>query len=529
MVAVAVIVFAFSLGNQAEPAERRRSCRTRSTEAPPTRRCRASRSSTRSGRPAPAATTASRDDVASAFGRDGLQVQRSSVHRAHVDGSRDARDRDRDARRACTPGSIVIVAHRDSALAGAASDLSGTAVLLELAKVLSGETQQRSVVLASTSGSIGAAGAAQLARSAAPAGRRRDRARRHGRHALRKPVVVPWSDDARRADAAAQHRRHGAGSSRRRSRSAMTSLGGQFAASRVPARRSPSSAVRRPRRAGGAAVDLGTRVPAATRSPARPDRRVRAGGARRRSARSRRVRPCRRRRPTCWSGKVIPAWAIRLLVLALIAAGPDRHGRRARAGAPARLSLARWTLWVLAWASRSCSRRSWCSRAADWGDRHRAAGTGRRRRAHPRRPGDGDPDRPRPAIVVGGRRVVGRAPAVVGASSRGIRGRRRSGADAGRARRRHQVPDDAASPGRRGVLLVLCWSRSRSGSQNPFAAALMVVPCTVDVDRRARNCGCARRGRSCCCWPASCPGCSRPSTTRWCSGLAPRRPPGMLC
>jgi hypothetical protein len=57
-------------------------------------------------------------------------------------------------------GSIVVVAPRDgSGLAG----LSGTATLLELGHALGGETLQRTVVLASISGSQGAAGAARLA------------------------------------------------------------------------------------------------------------------------------------------------------------------------------------------------------------------------------------------------------------------------------------------------------------------------------------------------------------------------------
>ena len=74
------------------------------------------------------------------------------------------------------------------------ADLSGTAVLLELAQVLAGETQERSVVLASTSGSAGAAGATQLARrlgtpvDAVIALGDMTSAR------VREPVVVPWSD-----------------------------------------------------------------------------------------------------------------------------------------------------------------------------------------------------------------------------------------------------------------------------------------------------------------------------------------------
>ena len=57
----------------------------------------------------------------------------------------------------------MIVAHRDARGSPAAADLSGTATLLELARVLAGETLHRTIVLASTSGSQGAAGALRLA------------------------------------------------------------------------------------------------------------------------------------------------------------------------------------------------------------------------------------------------------------------------------------------------------------------------------------------------------------------------------
>lgn len=59
-------------------------------------------------------------------------------------------------------GSIVVVASRDlTGSPGAA--LSGTAVLLELARDLSGETTRHPLILVSSSGSAGAAGAAHLA------------------------------------------------------------------------------------------------------------------------------------------------------------------------------------------------------------------------------------------------------------------------------------------------------------------------------------------------------------------------------
>ncbi|MDE3131514.1 MAG: hypothetical protein KGL16_10215, partial [Acidobacteriota bacterium] len=99
-------------------------------------------------------------------------------------------------------GTIVLVSQRDSiaspaaaAHATATAELSGTAVMLDLAKALSGETLARSVMLVSTSGQIGAAGATQLARSLA--GQQLDGVIVLGDLAsrgVRSPVVVPWSD-----------------------------------------------------------------------------------------------------------------------------------------------------------------------------------------------------------------------------------------------------------------------------------------------------------------------------------------------
>ncbi len=59
---------------------------------------------------------------------------------------------------------IVVLAHRDAAGRGAAAELSGTAVLLELARVLAAGETRRTVVLVSTSGGSGGnAGAADFA------------------------------------------------------------------------------------------------------------------------------------------------------------------------------------------------------------------------------------------------------------------------------------------------------------------------------------------------------------------------------
>jgi hypothetical protein len=97
-------------------------------------------------------------------------------------------------------GSVVIIAHRDAsgssskaALSGTEAALSGTATLIELARDLEGETLHRTVVLASTSGSQGTAGAIRLAQklggpidAVIVLG---DLASSH----VRQPIIVPWA------------------------------------------------------------------------------------------------------------------------------------------------------------------------------------------------------------------------------------------------------------------------------------------------------------------------------------------------
>jgi hypothetical protein len=89
---------------------------------------------------------------------------------------------------------VVIVAHRDAVGSPALAEQSGTSVLLDLGRVLSGETLNHTIVLASTSGSTGTAGAAKLAASL---GRPVDAVLVLGDMAgtdLTRPLVVPWSD-----------------------------------------------------------------------------------------------------------------------------------------------------------------------------------------------------------------------------------------------------------------------------------------------------------------------------------------------
>jgi Peptidase family M28 len=104
------------------------------------------------------------------------------------------------------PGSIsstpiVIVAHRDAAARGSRAELSGTAVLLELARVFASRETKRTIVLVSTSGGSGGdAGASDLLSSGAASSGAQgpfDAAIVLGDLAgslARRPFVVPYSD-----------------------------------------------------------------------------------------------------------------------------------------------------------------------------------------------------------------------------------------------------------------------------------------------------------------------------------------------
>lgn len=66
-----------------------------------------------------------------------------------------------------TSGTIVVMAHRDATSSPGLADLSGTEVLLDLARLIAGQTESHTVILVSTSGSVGTAGATALAQSLA--------------------------------------------------------------------------------------------------------------------------------------------------------------------------------------------------------------------------------------------------------------------------------------------------------------------------------------------------------------------------
>ncbi|HEX2103674.1 MAG TPA: M28 family peptidase [Solirubrobacteraceae bacterium] len=91
---------------------------------------------------------------------------------------------------------LVVVAHRDAAARGARAELSGTAVMLELARVVGGGRLRRTVTFVSTSGgSGGAAGARDLARRLS--GNPVDAVLvlgDLGSARLRRPIGASWSD-----------------------------------------------------------------------------------------------------------------------------------------------------------------------------------------------------------------------------------------------------------------------------------------------------------------------------------------------
>ena len=93
--------------------------------------------------------------------KGGFAVSTRTVQAQTIDGKRTLTTV--IAQRSGTTGEapIVILAHRDAAGRGAEAELSGTAALLELARVLAAGESQRAIVLVSTSGGSGGNGGAE--------------------------------------------------------------------------------------------------------------------------------------------------------------------------------------------------------------------------------------------------------------------------------------------------------------------------------------------------------------------------------
>jgi hypothetical protein len=348
-VALAVIVLAFSLGDQQGPLT--------TTLAPEAfngghayaamNRVAKRFPHRRPGTPADQAIAAQVGTVLSA---DGFSVSRTEVRAQTADGWRTLTNVV-GVRPGLTSGAIVVVAHRDALGSPAVAEASGTAVLEELAHVLAGETHQRSVVLASTSGSTGAAGAAALARSL-PLDQPVDAVIVLGDLAgttLRQPIVVPWSNSQTVAPPMLRNTVARALSQQAQLAPGSPSLGGQFAHLAFPftaTEQGPFGARGEPAvlmslsgdRAPGPGEDTSpTRVAAMGRSVLLAINALDAGA----------TVPA----PSAYllfAGKVVPPWAIRLFVLALmmpvLAATVDGMARARRRGHP----VMRWVVWVLA-------------------------------------------------------------------------------------------------------------------------------------------------------------------------------------
>jgi hypothetical protein len=134
-------------------------------------------------------------DVAAQMRSTGLQVSSERFSGQTIDGERTLTNVVGVRPGSLTSRRIVVIAHRDAAARGSDAQLSGTAALLELARVYSGRALRRTLVLVSTSGGSGGdAGALEFARH--PGGPvdavivLGDLAGR----TLRGPQVVPWSN-----------------------------------------------------------------------------------------------------------------------------------------------------------------------------------------------------------------------------------------------------------------------------------------------------------------------------------------------
>jgi hypothetical protein len=287
--------------------------------------------------------------VATALRTDNFSVTTRRVTARTADGTRTLQTVTGTLAGTSGGGSIVIVAHRDAAGRSTPAGLSGTAVLLELGRVLAGETHQRTIVLASTSGSAGAAGATQLARTLGP---QVDAVIALGDLAstqVREPVVVPWSNSQEVAPSLLRNTVAAALRSQAGLQPGDPGIGSQFAHLAFPlsvTEQGPIGA------RGYPAVLLslsGERAPQAAQT-VDPNRIAALGQTVLQTINSLDGAPSVPA-PSAylvWGGKVIPAWAVKLLVLALILpvllTMVDGFARARRRGHP----VARWLLWVLA-------------------------------------------------------------------------------------------------------------------------------------------------------------------------------------
>ncbi|HUZ27979.1 MAG TPA: hypothetical protein VMU90_01990, partial [Solirubrobacteraceae bacterium] len=285
--------------------------------------------------------------VAGQLRTDGFNTSTETFSASTADGTRTL-ENVTGVRAGLGSGTIVVVSHRDALTSPAKANLSGTAVMLELGRVLSGRGQQHSIVLASTTGSVGAAGARRLA---ATLPQPVDAVIVLGDLAgttVREPVVVPWSDGQRVAPSMLRNTVGAALGTETGLPAGTDGLAGQFARLSVPitsTEQAPFNAVGEPAVLLSLSGELGP-------PPDQPTSRTQISVLGRTVLRTLTALDTGRPVPgpasyLVWNGKLIPAWAIRLLVLFLILpvlgatidglARARRHGESVLGGA----------LWVL--------------------------------------------------------------------------------------------------------------------------------------------------------------------------------------
>jgi hypothetical protein len=247
-----------------------------------------------------------------------------------------------------SPASIVVLAHRDALRRPGTAELSGTGVLLELARDLSGETQNHTIVLASTSGSLGGAGAAELARSLpGPVDAVLVLGDLAGNE-VHQPVVVPWSNSTLVAPSMLRNTVSAALGAQTGLPAGGNSLGGQFLHLALPmaiSEQAPFDV----RGVPSVLLSLSGQQPPRADEPTSVNRITALGRTvlQTVSALSGGALASPPSAYLLWSGKVVPAWAVRLLVLALIlpvlGATIDGLARARRRGH----SIGPWLVWVL--------------------------------------------------------------------------------------------------------------------------------------------------------------------------------------
>lgn len=259
-------------------------------------------------------------EVKTAFRRDGFSSASTDAFSGQTASGTRTLENVVASRPGIQSGSIVILAARDARGSPATAALSGTATELELARDLAGETLHRTVILASTSGSEGAAGALRLAATLGPPidavivlG---DLASAH----LHQPIIVPWSNAQVVAPPVLRSTLAAELSSQAAMTTTGTSLFGQFAHLAFPLSTSAQAPFGN---LGVPAVMLslsGERGPGPGAPLGGPDQLNSVGRAVLATVSALDSGPAVQR-PSAYlifSGKQVPRWALSLLILALI-------------------------------------------------------------------------------------------------------------------------------------------------------------------------------------------------------------------